>query len=202
MGLEGWSAPALAQLEGGGLRPGFLLRVASTPVIRLWAGVGDLAIDSDAVETQDGAIYAGSGALVGVPAISALVNGVAERADFTLSGTAITGPLASLAGSEAELVRGAAVNLGFLVFDDNGQKLSPVAWLWDGEADVLRVARSGQDGQAVRSLTLSVGSIMTGRRRPGLAYFTDADQRRRSADDAFFDRVKIYSRGSTRVWPT
>jgi hypothetical protein len=202
MGLEGWSAPALAHLEGGGVRPGFLLRVASSPVIRLWTGIGPLQIDSDAIETDDGASYQGSGYLVNLPAVSALINGVAERADFTLAGTAIDGPIAALASAEAGAIRGAAVNLGLLVFDDTWQKLSPVAWLWDGEADSLIVSRADQGGQATRSITLSVGSIMTGRRRPGIAYCTDADQRRRSADDAFFDRVKIYNRGSTRVWPT
>lgn len=202
MGLEGWSAPALAQLEGGGLRAGILLRVDSTPAIRVWTGHAELEIDSDGIETEDHAVYLGSGELVGVPAVNALINGVAERVDFTLSGVGITGALANLAASEADLVRGKAVNLGFFVMDDTWQRLSPVAWLWDGVADVVRVTRASQEGQAIRSISLSVGSIMTGRRRPGIAYFTDADQRRRSADDAFFDRVKIYNQGSTRTWPT
>lgn len=197
-----WSDVALAQLEGGAVRPGVLVRIATTPVIRLWTGVvRDLAIGADAVETTEGAIYQGMGKLTNVPAVNQLLNGQAERVDFTLSGAALTGEIAAIASTEAGDIRGADVNLGFLVFDANWQVISPTAWPWDGSADSLTVQRQGDAANPTRILKLSVGSLMTGRRRPSIAYWTDPDQKRRSPDDDFFDRVRQYSIQTTKVWP-
>jgi hypothetical protein len=79
-------------------------------------------------------------------------------------------------------------------------------WIWEGEADVPRVSRqsvAGEDGsfQVVRSMSLSVGSVFTGRRRANLSFMNGVDQRRRSSDDAFCDRASVYSSGTTRKWP-
>lgn len=198
----GWDAPALAQLEGGSVRLGILLRIATDPVIRLWAGaVRDISIDADGIEDTDGAVYQSMGLLTDIPTVNQLLNGQAERVEFALSGVAVTGEIAAIASTEAADIRGVAVNLGFLVFDANWQIASPTAWPWDGEADSLTVERQGDASSAVRRLKLSVGSLMTGRRRARNAYWTDADQKRRSADDDFFDQVRTYWAGTTKVWP-
>ena len=197
-----WDAPALAQLEGGAVRPAVFLRVASDPPIRLWVGaVRDLALPADAVETTDGAIYQSMGLLTGVPELNQLLNGEAERVEFELSGVAVTGEVAAIASTEAAAIRTADVNVGLAVFDANWQMVSPVAWLWDGESDSLMLERQGDAQNPSRTLKLSVGSLMTGRRKPQIGYFTDADQRRRSADDTFFDQVRTYTVGTTKVWP-
>lgn len=196
-----WTRALQAHLAGGEVRPAILFRMATDPVVRLWAGAGDLALGSDAIETTDGAIYTGMGELLSPPQVNALVNGLAERVDFTLSGAAVSGEVAAIASTEAADIRGAAVNLGFFVFDADYQQLTPALWLWDGVADSLKVNRqaNGQDG--TRSVALSVGSLLTGRQRPDLSYWTPFDQRRRSTDDAFCDRVPLYSQGTTKVWP-
>jgi hypothetical protein len=200
--LTDWTAAAQAQLAGGLVRPGILLRVATSPFIRLWGGVGDLQIITDLVEDTAPAIYSGVGEVLSMPALSQLVNGQADRVDFSLTGSAITGEVAAIASTEASDIRNVSVNVGFLVFDDAWQILSPTAWLWDGIADSLKVDRNPGDGSgAVRSLTLSVGSVMTGRRRPSPNFWTDPDQRRRSADDAYCSLVKTYQVGTTKVWP-
>lgn len=198
----GWDIAAQAQLAGGQVRPAVLFRMATDPVVRIWAGAGDLAIPSDLIEDVDEAIYTGMGELLNLEAVNALINGLAERREFSLSGAAVTGEVADIAAGEASDIRGAAVNIGFFVFDSALQKLSPTAWLWDGVADTLKVAfQSDAQGNVTRTLTLSVGSVLTGRQRPTLGYFSDADQRRRSADDAYCSLVKTYSTGSTKNWP-
>jgi len=198
----GWDIPAQAQLEGGSVRPAILLRIATDPVIRLWTGaVRDLAIDVDAVETDPTAIYQSMGLMTNAPAVNQLINGAAERVEFTLSGVAISGEIAALASTEAGAIRNVDVNLGFLVFDANWQVASPTAWPWDGVADSLTVERQGSGQTAIRSLKLSVGSLMTGRRQPKISYQTDPDQKRRSADDDFYDPERRYSVGTTKVWP-
>jgi hypothetical protein len=197
-----WDDAALAQIEGGGVRPAILVRIATDPLIRLWTGaVSDLAIGADVVETTDGAIYQGMGVLTNVPAVNQLLNGQAERIEFTISGAAITGEIAAIASTEAAAIRGAKVNMGLLAFDSNWQIASPTAWLWEGYADSLGVDRKGDAKNPTRGVKLAVGSLMTGRRRPAIGYWTDPDQRQRSADDSFFDRVRQYSIQTTKVWP-
>jgi len=198
----GWDLVSQAQLAGSLVKPAVLFRMASDPVVRLWGGAGDLELASDLIEDTDGATYTGLGELLSLPQVNALVNGLAERVEFQLSGAAITGEVAAIASSEAADIRGAAVNVGFFIFGADLQQLSPTAWLWDGVADSLTVARQdGGDGTIQRTISLSVGSLMTGRQRPNLDYWSDAMQRRRSSDDEFCHLVKTYSQGSTKNWP-
>jgi hypothetical protein len=186
-----WPSVGLKDLESGQVRPAFLMRIETDPVIRIWSGVGALTIGVDALETDADNLYQGVGELLGLPAVDQLVNGVAQRVEFTLSGDAVT----------AQVIRNKDVSLGFFIFDRDWQIAAPTAWLWFGVADSLVDAWDGGSGEIARSISLSVGSIFTARKRPGHAYFTDADQRRRSGDDAFFDQVAKYNAGSTKVWP-
>jgi hypothetical protein len=195
-----WSAPdpdALAAAK----RVGVLFRLATDPVIRLWTGsVRNLAVPDGGAETTDGAIYQSMGLLSGLPELGGALNGEAERLDFTLSGAAVTGEVAELAGADAADVRGCAVDVGLVLFDEDWQIIPPVYWLWSGTADSLVVDRTGDAESPTRTLKLSAGNVFTGRRRPNLTYFTDIDQRRRSADDIFFDQVANYQAGTTKVW--
>lgn len=182
-------------------RVGVLLRVATDPVIRLWSGlVRDLAIPVGGAETTDGAIYQSMGQLTGMPQLGAALNGEAERVEFTMSGVAVTGEVSALAHDEAGDIRGVAVDVGLVTFDDDWQLIPPVFWLWSGTADSLTVERTGDAQNPTRTLKLSAGSVFTGRRRPNLNFATDIDQRRRSADDAFFDQVAKLQQGTTKVW--
>lgn len=192
MSLPGWSDAAQAQLSGSTVRPSVMLRIdATTGPLRLWGGVGPLQIPADAVESEP-ATYSGMGVLTGLPAVSQLANGLAERVEFKLSG--VTPAIRALAADGADTVRGVSVRLGFMVFDADWQALSPVAWLWEGTADVVKSTRKAN----ARTISLSVGSMFNSRRRPAVGYWTDAQQRERSADDAFCDHVAVYTAGTTR----
>ena len=167
--------------------------------IRLWSGVGDRALPVDAIETQGGT-YTGIGDLVGMPALSQLINGVAERVEFTLSGA--TADIVALADSEADSVRNVPVHIALVAFDEDYQRATAPVWVWEGESDVPRISRAaGEDLSVVRTISLSVGSVFTGRRRPRQSYYNGVQQRARSADDAFCDRANTYSLGTTRKWP-
>jgi hypothetical protein len=195
-----WDSASERALAGDIVRPVVLFRLATDPVVRLWSGIGDFAIAADLVEEVEGAVYTGLGELLPTPELNGLVNGLAERVDFQLSG--VSPEVAALASTEAPDIRGAAVSIGFLILGDDLQQLSPTAWLWDGEADSLKVSRQSSDGGvSTRAITLSVGSLFTGRKKPDLAYWSDSDQRRRSADDGFCKEVRRYAPGSTKTWP-
>ena len=186
------------QLAGGVVRPAIFFRLATDPVIRIWGGVGDFALAADNIETAGG-VYQGWGELNDIPALAQLINGVASRVDFAVSGV---GPVAArLADEEAEDIRGRRVNLGVMALGSDWQPVSTVAWLWEGEADTLIIDSRLDGDQRIETLTLSVASIFTGRRRPRYRHYTDAEQRRRSPDDRYCERVSLYAQEYTKVWP-
>lgn len=171
--------------------------LAPTP-LRLWFGLGDFEIGADAIDTTGG-VYRGLGELNGLPVLSQLINGVCERVEFSISG--VSAEALRLADEDADEVRGASVHVGLSGLDRDFQPLTAPMWLWEGEADTPRFSWDTSSDPQVRTISLSVGSAMMGRRRPRYRNFTGVEQRRISADDAFCDRVPVYSRGSTRKWP-
>lgn len=173
-----------------------LFRLASTDPVRIWSGNGDILIGPDAVEPV-AIIYRGAGELLNMPAVLQLINGTAERVEFSISG--VTAKILALALSERDSVYGAEARIGTLALDADLQPDSPVLWEWRGIADVITLRIDPvKDGGHTRQLTLSVGSADTARSRPDLSYFTDADQRRRSSDDAIFDHVAGIAASTTR----
>jgi hypothetical protein len=180
-------------------RVGALVRIGTPTVLRLWAGqVRNIEIPSGGAETTDGATYQSMGLLTDYPQLSAALNGEADRFELSVSGVAVTGEAAALAQSNASDIRGVAVDFGLILFDDAWQLIEPVFWLGSGTADSLSVVRN-PDG-LTRKLSLSVGNVFTGRRRPNLVFFTDIDQKRRSPDDTFFSEVAKLQTGTTKVW--
>jgi hypothetical protein len=180
-------------------RFGALVRINTPTIIRVWAGqVRDLVIPAGGAETTAAAVYKSMGLLTDYPQLSSALNGDVNRFDVFVSGVAITGEIAALAQSNAADIRGAAVDFGFVLFDDAWQLIDPVFWMGSGTADSLSVQRS-TDGKT-RKLALSVGNVFTGRRRPPNVFFTPIDQHRRSVDDEFFSEVPTLYSGATKVW--
>lgn len=175
-------------------RRSILFRLAADPVAWVWSGHGRLHI----VDENDplGATYLGAGALLDVPALKQLVNGVADRLDFLLSG--VSAETLRLAREDAPSVYGAELLIGEVTFDEDWQLVGAPAWIWRGTADVLTV--ESQDGGQIRtrSIRLSVASADTRRSNPQPAFYTDQDQRRRSDDDAIFSHVSLIRTGAKR----
>jgi len=188
-----------AQIDGRLIRMSWLVRLATEEPVRVWFGIGDIEHGIDAVETEGG-IYKGIGTLLEMPPLQQLTNGTAERIDLSMSG--VSAEIVALADADAPEVRSKRVDIGIMFFDEDWQPLSDTMWVWSGEADVIKTSsQSSADFTRTRTVTLSIGSDLTGRRRPKLSYWTRAQQRRRSPDDAFCDRTAIYSQGSSIKWP-
>jgi len=198
-----YTSEQAAILEKGAVRPSILFRMVLTDnaVVRLWAGFGDLTIDTDNIEDDASNIYYGAGELVDLPVFEALLNGDADRVEFVLSGAAVTSEVVNLSDAESELVRRARVNVGLVMFDEDWQIALPVKWIWEGLADSLSPASSGSSGERLNTLRLSVGSALTGRRRPSPAYYTDLSQQARSSGDTFCERVNLYRQEQPKPWP-
>lgn len=177
------------------VRESYLLRIASDPPARVWSGFGDLVIPADIVEPEP-ATYLGGGELLSVVDFQYLINGVAERVEFNVSG--VSAETVRLAQEDAYSTRNAAVHLGRIDFDENWQQVGDVEWEAVFRADSLTVESQGNGGARVRTIKLSVGSADTGRSYAPLAFFTDADQRRRSPTDLAFIHVAGITGGTSR----
>lgn len=198
------SEAEIAALDGGSFRVGYFFRLATDPVVRLWLGVGNIKPGVDAIDSEgDGATYKGFGEITNVPAFRQLINGQAERIEFTLSG--VSEEILQVASQQdAPNVKGKDCALGFALMDDGWQLLGGIKWVRRYTADFLGINQSlteDPDNPIIRTVVLSVGSIMTGRRRPGLSYFTDQDQRRRSDTDKFCERTTLYTQERRKSWP-
>jgi len=193
----------LAVLESGQQRIGIFFRLETDPIVRLWLGVGNIMPGVNAYDLT-GAEYIGFGAIQSVPAFKQLINGKAERVDFTISG--VSGEILGIAsGGDSEQVKGKPVAVGFGIFNETWALLGAVKWCANYTADYLSIAQAVTDdpmAPTVRSVTLSCGTLMTGRRRPSFAYFTDQDQKARSPGDRFCERTPLYATGFSKAWPT
>ncbi len=177
-------------------RESIVVRIDCEPPALLWSGLGNLSLPADDIIPSD-AIALGGGELVSVPDFQQLIGGTAERLDFVVSG--VSPETVRLALEDAPSVVGARVDVGTVRFDSDWQ-IEGVTWENVFEARSLRVSRPSSSGaDAVqRSITLTIVQGATVRSRAKLAFFTDADQRRRSADDSICSHVAGINAGTSR----
>lgn len=173
----------------------YVFRMECDPPLYLWSGLGDLATAPDTIDPA-GATWQGAGQLLSVPSIKQLINGVADRLEFTVSGVAPE--TLRLAQEDRPSVKGAVARLGRVDFGDDWQPLGPIEWLWKGVAGVILTSSSMADNGRVRTISLSIPSADTTRANPVLTFFTAADQAKRSPTDAFCSHVAGITRGTTR----
>ncbi|MGJ4888962.1 hypothetical protein ACQR1Y_12250 [Bradyrhizobium sp. HKCCYLRH3099] len=192
------SAELEVELRKAQQRTGVFFRLGVNPVQRLWTGVGRVAVE-DAIDGQ--AVYRGFGELTNLPALTQLVNGIADRLDFTLSGSSVSAKVLATAAGEGDEVKGAQVDVGLGFFDERWQFVGLI-WLYRGEADLLTTSLdAAPGGNVTRAIKLSVGSAMTGRRRTRQSVYSDFDQQSRSPGDRFCERIRRYSEGVAKEWP-
>jgi|GEM_PF-2129774 len=199
-----FSAAELLSLDGDSQQLAVFFRMALEPTpIRLWLGVGQFDMEGfDLVHDLDGAIYQGFGELGSAPIFQQLINGAAERIEFTLSGT--SSAVMALATVEADTVKRKAVALGIGLMDNRWRMIGNVHWVWRGTGDFVATnitGASSPQGQTIRTIKLSAGSGMTGRKRRGFAYWTDVDFSFDHPGDKFCERTIKYSQAIAKVWP-
>lgn len=196
------NAAELAVLESGQQRIGVFFRLETDPIVRIWLGVGNIEPGVNVYDLT-GANYNGFGEIQNVPAFNQLVNGKAARVDFTVSG--VSGDILEIAsGGDSEQVKGKRVAVGLGIMGADWELLGAVHWCANYVADYLAIAQNADDafGSVVRTVTLSCGTIMTGRRRPSYSYFSNQDQLARYPGDRFCERTPLYATGFNKAWPT
>jgi hypothetical protein len=196
-----YSADEKAALQSGRCSLIGLVRIATPVPVRLWTGTGDFPILDSAFDV-DGDAFKGGARLISMPAFQTMFNGLAERIVVTLSG--VTQEMRDLAATEAADIRGAIFRLGIALLDENFAQLGSARWLRRGRIDVISSNSQSQDnGERVRTLEFSIGSLMTGRKVPGSGVYTHADQTSRpgSEDDRGLERMTLMANATMR-WPS
>jgi hypothetical protein len=192
----------LAALAGDTHNIGVFFRLGTTPPVRIWLGFGAIEPGVNVFDPE-GAQYLGYGEIRDVPEWSQLINGAAERVEFTISGVS-GGVLTIASGDDAEQVKGKPATVGFALMNARWALLGPVHWLAYYVADFLGGDQpvASPTSSVTRTLTLSCGTRFTGRRRPSFSYFSDADQQARFPGDAFCSLAASYAHGYNKNWPT
>lgn len=176
-------------------RRSYLFRLAVDPVLYVWTGHGPLVTPADAFDPA-GALWLGGAHILDIPSLKMLLNGAADRIDIKING--VDPETLRLAQDDRAEVRDASVMIGSVQFDGNWQIIGPPAWEWRGTADVMTITGRQADQGRERTITLSIRAGDTRRSNPQPAFFTYADQKRRSPDDEIFDHVAQISAGITR----
>lgn len=196
------SGAEISALEQGPPRLGLFIRLSLEPTpLRCWLGVGPIDIGVNALDPGDGELYSGFGEVLAVPALNQVIKGQASRADIALSG--LDDRILALAAF-SNVVQGKECDIGIGFFDSSWALLGAVHWRHRYVADFLAmtVTPAGDpSGQTIKTATLSIGSMMTGRRRAGLSFFTNQDQQARSPTDRFCERTPQYSVIGNKTWP-
>lgn len=185
----------------GVVRPGFFLRLDSSPATRAWSGIGRRFLPADAVETVDGAAYSGCGFLRDVPEMEALFRGESTSISFTLSG--VDARAIALVDEAAGDIEGVAAHFGFAFLDANWALITEVYWDFDGEVDTVAWsdAQGGEDAVRTRSVTLNLVGGWSDRRFRLLQMWTPTDQALRDPTDTAFRHVPTLEAGATADWP-
>ena len=167
-----------------------LLRFGTDPVARICSGANPIFLPGNSVD-EDPEYYLGGGKLVEIPEIEQVINGTAQRIDITVSG--VSAETVRLFRDEAAGLQGASAHIG-VVEQDAAWQLTDIEWLGELRCDVP----GRQYSRASRSITISLGSENTDRSMAPAAFWTAADQRRRSPPDQFFDHIAGISSGTSR----
>ncbi|MBB3972786.1 hypothetical protein [Hansschlegelia beijingensis] len=196
-----WSAEEEAAFASGSIGYGIFFHLRTDPPVRLWAGIGDCEGEINAID-QTSEIYRGAGTLTDIPAVQSMINGKSERIAFRLSG--VDDRVLELARGERAAIKGKTVHLGFGVFRrDWSSLLGPVRWVWRGRADYMEEVIGEADDISAplrRSVQLSVGSMLTSRKRPQFSFYTDKDQQSRSPGDRFCERTPNYVQEYAKIF--
>ncbi|WP_426235879.1 hypothetical protein [Pararhizobium sp. DWP1-1-3] len=178
---------------------GIFLHVATDPPLHVWFGTEDVIAGIDSIDAV-GTAYLGGGELIGIPTLEVLVNGAADRIEFTLSGLE--------PGTGAKLVdtippvRGADVFMGLTTLDRYYQPMSAIIPVWNGTAAYVGESSPPVMGMESPSLTLSLAVVTgeTARSRPSRSIWSPTHQKAISPTDKFCDETARLARGVDPTW--
>lgn len=196
-----WLPDDLIEAFRGSHELGIFVRFEFDEPLAMWFGINDIEAKITSVDStlQE---YIGGGQLLGIPELEVLINGTADRVEFTLSGTDPVS-VAQLEIPQAE-VRGKPVHVAITALDEYYQPIVDPVPVWSGRASFVAESSppvSGTQNPSV-TLALSVGSGDTMRERASASLWSDAQQQAIYPGDKFCAGTARLARGALPVWPT
>jgi hypothetical protein len=178
----------------------FRLDIPGDP-LRFWLGMNDIPAGIDGVDPTTQEVYLGGGILREIPNLEAVLNGVADRAEFQVSG--IDPVLAARLDYESYDVRGRDFHVGITVLDDNCQPISAIIPLITGRGSFVTESREAVQGaqNATVTLGLNVGFGITTRDRQSQVLWSAPHHKALYPTDLFCDGTTRLERGATPTWP-
>ncbi len=182
---------------------GIFLRLDTPEPLRVWLGINDIPAGIANVDPDTNQTYLGGGILRDVPNLEACINGIADRAEFQISGIdPETAAKVDVEEFSAD-ARGRDFHVGITVLDDKYQPMSSIIPLMTGRASFAAEAMppvQGTDSPTV-SIALSVGFGVTTRDRQSQVLWSAPHHRALYPDDAFCDGTTRLERGVAPDWP-
>lgn len=199
--MTDYISAADAALFGPSMRMGIFWRLDTDPPAHLWMGPYDVKAGIQSVD-PDGTVYMGAGRLMDIPDLEQLVNGVADRVEFHLSGA--QQDVFQQLLTNMPVIKGKKCVVGVAPMSDRYQILTKIIPIWTGIADFWVAGEkptSGIEKNTVRTVSVSVGSGSTNRSRNKVLTWTDAEHRISHPNDGFFSRVARYTGQYIVTWP-
>lgn len=178
---------------------GIFLHVATDPPLHIWFGVEDVLAGIESIDDV-GTTYMGGGELIGVPTLEVLVNGAADRVEFTLSG--VDPKTGARMIDSLPPVRGADVYMGLTTLDHVYQPMSAIIPVWSGVASHTGESSPPIPSDESPTLTLSLAVVTgeTARSRPSRSIWSPTHQKAISPTDKFCDETARLARGVDPTW--
>lgn len=194
-------AGQLALLRSGELTIVPVMYIATPTPVRIAATFGGGLVAANQVDATGGD-YLGIGTLNDLGGLTNLINGAASRADFSLSAYGEQGAeLAAAFDADTDDLEGSEVNVGFVVQDADLVTVGDPFWIWCGVVDTTSSTKeAGNEAGPKRTISIGVGSTFVKRKQGRATYYTDSEQRQRSADDDFCLNVRGYMNETTKPW--
>lgn len=178
------------------------LRLDTDPPTRVSLTINDIPARMDTVDVGD-ETYLGGGVLREVPNLEAVINGVADRADFQLSG--VDPATSAVVDFDAiqEAVRGQDFHVGVTTLDEHFQPMSAVVPLITGRASYVSESSPPVTGSENATVTmgLSVGFGITTRDRQSQVLWSSPHHKALYPTDEFCDGTASLERGAAPDWP-
>lgn len=196
----GWLPDDVIDAMRGSHQLAVFFRLDIDPPLRLWMGINDVPTKIEAVD-GDGAVYLGAGRLINVPELEVLVNGVADRVDFTLSGID-PDEAAKLNLHDVDL-RGKAVHVAITVLDDYYQPIVDPIPVWTGRASLVAESSPPVTGtqSPATTIALSAAAGVPSRERVSASLWSDAQHQALFPGDLFCAGTARLARGVAPSWP-
>lgn len=175
-------------------------RLGIDPPLRLWFGINDIPTKIEPIETETGK-YLGAGRFNGIPELEVLINGVADRIQFTVSG--IDPDRAQELDLESLDVKGAPVHVAITALDEYYQPIVSPIPIWTGRASSVIESCPAVTGTQPQTLAyaLSAGAGVPSRERVSASLWSHPQHLALFPGDMFCRGTARLARGVVPSWP-